>query len=269
MQKQKTLQSIWKVLLVIFFIFFSFQSLQAQKLILYTDNDSYGKVGQEKSYILARGEPAFANFFNLKVPSHYFFLTPKRDKRKITLYRRTLYDPWFNISRIAYEIKINPEEKGDYLLCIEGDDTLNQEGKLQKSFAKTVLHVEKESVWDNFCGFPLEIKPFTRPYGLKRGALFRGQILLEGKPLKEAELEIERLRLKLNIEELPKDSTGEINIPLFIKKIKTDERGYFYTNFEEEGWWVITAKVLKGVKVYGNKTYPFQMQTHLWIYVYP
>lgn len=261
--------SICKTLLIIFFISLSFQNLQAQKLILYTGNDSYVKVGQEKSYILARGEPAFANFFDLKVPSHYFLITPKGDKRKITLYRKTLYDPWFNTPRIAYEIKIKPEEKGDYLLCIEEEDTLTLEGKLQKSFAKTVIHVEREAVWDNFCGFPLEIKPLTRPYGLKRGSLFRGQILLEGKPLKEAELEIERLRLKLNLEELPKDSTGEINVPLVIKTIKTDERGYFYTNFEEEGWWVITARILKGVKMYGNKTYPFQLQAHFWIYVYP
>ncbi len=263
------MRSFWKGFLIFFFLFFSFQNLQAQKLILYTENDSYGKIGQEKRFILARGEPAFANFLDLKVPYKYFLITPKRDKRKITLYRRTLYDPWFNTPRIAYEIKIKPEEKGDYLLCIEGEDALTYEGKLEKSFTKTVFHVEKEGVWDNLCGFPLEIKPLTRPYGIKKGALFRGQILLEGKPVKEAELEIERLRLKLNLEELPKDSTGEINVPLYQKKIKTDERGYFYTNFEEEGWWVITAKVLRGVKVYGNKTYPFQLQANLWIYVYP
>jgi len=252
---------------LIFLLFVS--DLTAQILILYTDNDSYGRVGKEKIFTLAEGQPAFANFFDLKVPSHFFIITPKGERQKLTLLRKKLYDPWFNTPRIAYEIKIQPKEAGDYLLCIEGDDTLTLNGTLKRSYAKTLFHVQKETSWDRFCGFPLEIKPLTRPYGLKKGVLFRGQVLYESKPLKEIEIIVERLRFKLNPSELPKDSNEEINVPLFLKKLKTDNQGFFYTNFEEEGWWVITAKFPRGVKSYGNKMYPYELQTHLWIFVFP
>ncbi len=162
-----------------------------------------------------------------------------------------------------------PKERGDYLFCIEGEEALTREGTIQKPYLKTLFHVERETSWDRLCGFPLEIKPFTRPYGIKKKSLFRGQVLYEGKPLKEVEVVIEKLRLKLNLSEIPKDSTGEINFPLFSKKVKTDSQGFFYTNFEEEGWWVITVKFSRGFKLYGNKQYPYELQIHFWVYVFP
>lgn len=261
--------ALLKTFFIFFFLLFSFKELLAQKLILYTDNDSFGKVGFEKIWILARGEPAFANFFDLKVPQRSFLLTPKDKVEKLTLLRKRLFDPWFNTPRIAYEIRVKASERGDFLLCIEGDETLGEKNKVQKNYAKAVFHVEREFLWDRLCGFELEIKPFTRPYGLKKGALFRGQILYEGKPLKEVEVEVERLRLKLNPQELPKDSTGEINLPLFSKKVKSDDRGFFYTNFEEEGWWVLTVRFQRGIKAYGNKSYPFEILSHFWLYIFP
>jgi len=242
--------------------------LWAQKLILYTDNDSYGKVGHEKSWIIARGEPAFANFFDLKVPLKFFLLDPTGKKQKLTLLRRELFDPWFNTKRISYETRIKPETKGDYLLCVEGDDSLTSEKKVQKGYARAIFHVEREGKWDSPCGFELEIIPYTRPYGLKKGALFRGRALYEGEPLKEALIEVERLRLKLSPQEILKDSTGEVNVPIYSKKVKTDERGYFYTNFEEGGWWVLALKYPRGVKRYGNQDYPYEMAFYLWLYVF-
>jgi len=240
----------------------------ASKLILFTDNDSFGRSQQEKIWHLALGEPAFANFFDLKVPQQYFLLEPKGKREKLTLFREELFDPWFNQPRIAYSAKILVKEQGDYILCFEGEDLLVDRGKLVKPFAKTVYHVEREGAWDRLCGFDLEIKPFTRPYGLRAGALFWGQALYQGEPLTEGEVEVERLRKKLSPKALPKDSTGEVNLPIFRKTTKLDERGYFWVNFEEEGWWVITIKLPRGFKTFGNQNYPLELQSHLWIYVY-
>ncbi|MCS7150373.1 MAG: DUF4198 domain-containing protein [Caldimicrobium sp.] len=240
----------------------------ANKLILYTDNDSYGKVNQNKTWYLALGEPAFANFADIKVPSNFFLLGPAGKKEKLTLLRKELFDPWFNQRRIAYETKLSVSEPGDYILCIEGEDYLIGRGKIVKPFAKAVFHVERELNWDKPCGFDLEIKSFTRPYGLQPGALLWGQALYQGEPLSSGEIEAERLRLKLNPQALPKDSTGEVNLPIFKKRVKLDDRGYFYVNFEEEGWWVITVSLPRGTKTFGNQNYPLELQSHLWIYVH-
>jgi len=255
--------------LSLLFFFLNSTNLFAQKLILYTDNDSYGKIKQEKRFILAYGEPAFASFSNLKPPKAYFLISPKGEKKKFVLFRKELFDPWYNVKRIAYEIRLIPEESGDYLLCLEGDEALTQGGKVQKSFLKAVFHVEREGGWDRSCGFELEIQPYTRPYGLKKGALFRGKVLYQSEPLKEAEVTVERLRLKLNLKEIERDSTGEINFPIYQKRVKTDERGFFITNFEEAGWWLITVKVQRGFKRYGNQNYPYELTSELSLYVFP
>lgn len=240
----------------------------AQKLILYTDNDSYGRINQEKTWIIGYGEPGYANFFDIRVPARFFMKTPEGKTEKLTLLRRELFDPWFNQKRIAFETKITPKVKGDFLLCIEGEDTLTGRGILLKDFAKAPFHVETEEPWDAMCDFELEIRPFTRPYGLQRGVLFWGQVLYQGEPVVNGTIEAERLRLKLNPQALPLDSTREVNYPIFKKQTRLDERGYFFVNFEEEGWWVLSVSLPRGTKAYGIQRYPYELKSHLWLYVY-
>ncbi len=251
-----------------FYFFLAFSKSYASKFILYTEDDNYGKVNQEKIWILSFGNPAFGDFWNTKVPKKFFLKTPENKEEKLVLIRRELFNPWFNAPRIAYNIKVQPKIQGDYLLCLEGEDTLREE-KITTSYIKAIFHVEKEGNWDRLCGFPLEIKVFTRPYGLKKGVLFWGQVLLEGEPLTNGTIEVERLRLKLNPQKLLKASTEEINLPIYKKTVKIDERGYFFTNFEEEGWWVINSSTLRGIKLYGNKNYPHELRIQLWLYIFP
>lgn len=237
------------------------------KIILYTDNDSYGSPNQEKKWYIAYGEPAFANFYDLKVPDQFFIITPKGEKQKLTLLRRELFEPWLNQPRIAFETQILPKEKGDYLICIEGDNLLGQRS-LVRSMVKTVFHVQREEKWDNLCGFELEIKPFTRPYGLRIKSLFWGQVLFEGEPLTNGTIIVERLRTKLNPKALPLDSTQNINYPILQKTTRLDNNGYFFVNFEEPGWWLISVVTDRGVKVYGNQKLPYLLTAELWIYVF-
>lgn len=257
--------TLWGALLILL-------SLTSQvfgaKLILYTDNDSYGKRGEAKVWYLALGEPAFASFYDLKAPTQFYLLTPKGEREKLPLLRREFFDPWFNQKRIGFETRVLAKESGDYLLCFEGEDILTLRGTLQKPSAKAVFHVNEERGWNRLCGFELEIKPFTRPYGLISGALFWGQVLYRGEPLSDVEVEVERLRMRLNPLALPKDSTGEINIPVLRKTTKVDERGYFVVNFEEGGWWSITVRLPRGIKIFGNQQYSYELQTSLWIHVF-
>lgn len=256
---------IWGALLL---ILTSFSHSLGAKLILYTDNDSYGRRGETKVWYIALGEPAFSNFLDLKPPAQFFLLTPKGDREKLSLLRREFFDPWFNQKRIGYETRILPEENGDYLLCLEGEDILTVRGTLQKPTAKAVFHVYEEKGWNRLCGFELEIKPLTRPYGLRAGALFWGQVLYFGEPVSDVEIEVERLRVKLNPMALPRDSTGEINVPVLRKTTKVDERGHFVVNFEEEGWWSVNVRLPRGVKTFGNQQFSYELLTSLWIYVF-
>lgn len=254
--------------LIIFILFTS--PTYAYKLFIITLPDNYGKVKKEKLFYIGRAEPAFGVIYDLKPPQKFFLLSPNNNQTKITLLRTEYEDKALNIKRIGYQIKLIPEEKGDYYICIESDYYLTRELKLTKSFAKVPFHVEVERNWDNMCGFDLEIKPYTRPYGFNNKGIFWGQVFYKGKPLEETIVEFERFSpVFLSLEELPKDSYGDINYPYLKKTVKTNKEGFFVVSLEEPGWWVITVKKEAGVKALGNNFYPLELVNHFWIYVFP
>ena len=266
--------------ILLFFLFLPNKSF-AQKLILFTPDEKkpsvhsqvkgvdnpYGKVKAEKIFTVAYGQPAFANFLDFAPPERAFLLTQNGSVR-LTPLRKEIFDPWFNKPRIAYSLALKPDLPGDYILCIETKNMIEPGDVVRKHFAKTVFHVEKEKGWDRLCGFDLEIKPYTRPYGLVSNVVFWGRVLYQGEPISEGTITVERLRVK-PLEKLPKLRTGEINFPVLQKTTLLREDGSFFVSFEEEGWWVVSFTLRRGVITYGNQEYPFELSTHLWVYVFP
>jgi len=263
------------------FVFLLADQTVAQKLIIYSSpekspsaspqlervDNPYGKVKAEKVFTVAYGYPAFANFLDLAPPERAFLLTQNGSIR-LTPLRKEVFDPWFNKPRVAYSLALNPEFPGDYILCIETRNMIEPEEVVRRHFAKTVFHVERERGWDRLCGFDLEIKPYTRPYGLVSGVVFWGRVLYQGEPISEGTVTAERLRVK-PFEKLPKFETGEINYPVLQKTTLLRDDGSFFVSFEEEGWWVVSFNLRRGVTTYGNKDYPLELSTHLWLYVFP
>jgi cobalt/nickel transport protein len=94
-----------------------------------------------------------------------------------------------------------------------------------------------EEGWDQPVGLETEIIPLTRPYGLWTGNLFTGQVLLKGKPVPAAEVEIEYLN----------ESPGNISYiippadPYVTQVVKADENGVFSYAMPKDGWWGFAA----------------------------
>jgi hypothetical protein len=253
--------------ILIFLNFFASPS-SAYKLFIISFPDNYGKTKKEKVFYVGAAEPAFGTIYDLKPPKKFFLLPPDKKPVKITLFRTKYEDKALNLERIGYKIQLSLEVKGDHYICIESDYYLTRDLKLIKSFAKVPFHVEIEKGWDNFCGFDLEIKPYTRPYGFSDKGIFWGQVLYNYKPLSNVIVEFERFSpVFLNLEDLPKDSYGEINYPYLKKTVKTNKDGFFVVSLEKPGWWVLTVKRGAGTKTFGNTSYPVEIASHFWIYV--
>jgi len=94
-----------------------------------------------------------------------------------------------------------------------------------------------EKGWDEPVGLETEIIPMTRPYGLWTGNLFTGQVLLKGKPVPFAEVEVEYLN----------ESPGNINVvlppadPYVTQVVKADANGVFSYAMPKAGWWGFSA----------------------------
>ncbi len=93
-----------------------------------------------------------------------------------------------------------------------------------------------EQGWDQPMGLETEIIPMTRPYGLWTNNLFTGQVLLKGKPVPFAEVEVEYLN----------DSPGNISVvppsdSYVTQVVKADANGVFSYAMPRAGWWGFAA----------------------------
>lgn len=113
---------------------------------------------------------------------------------------------------------------------------------------KMIIHYTKvvvdafggEDGWDAMVGFPVEIKPLVRPYGLWTGNVFRGIVMRDGKAVPYAEIEVEYL-----------NKEGKVAIPedaFETQVIKSDANGVFCYAMPREGWWAFAA-LLDGGKM--------------------
>lgn len=118
------------------------------------------------------------------------------------------------------------------------------ENKYIVHFTKSiVLGLGGEDDWDALVGFPVEIKPLSRPFAAYTGGVFVGQVLFKGKPLPGAEVEVEywaRGRIKA-----PSDEAVT-----FV--VKADKNGVFFVGMPRPGWWGFAALVDAPVKIKGK-----------------
>lgn len=128
---------------------------------------------------------------------------------------------------------------GDYTFYVEPTPYWEPaEDKFIVHYTKVCVNaLGLEKGWDEPVGLETEIVPLTRPYGLWTGNLFTGQVLLKGKPVPFAEVEIEYLN----------ESPGNISVvippadPFVTQVVKADANGVFSYAMPKAGWWGFAA----------------------------
>lgn len=132
---------------------------------------------------------------------------------------------------------------------------------------KMIIHYTKvvvdafgsEEGWDEMVGFPVEIEPLVRPYGLWTGNAFSGIVKKKGKPVPFAEIEVE-YRNKGKKVKIPDD-------PYITQVIKADQNGVFHYVMPQAGWWSFAALVEgKALKNPEGKTVDTEWGGLIWVY---
>ena len=131
----------------------------------------------------------------------------------------------------TYQIK----RPGDYIFYVAPTPYWEPaEEKFIIHYTKSFVHgFGLEQGWDDLVGFPIEIKPLTRPYGLWAGNVFQGQVLLKGQPVPYADIEIAH-------DNRDKVAQNALD-PFHIQVIKADINGVFTYAMPKEGWWGFAA----------------------------
>ncbi|MEF8788093.1 MAG: DUF4198 domain-containing protein [Planctomycetota bacterium] len=161
----------------------------------------------------------------------------------------------------AYTAEYRVKEPGDHVFYIEPSPYWEPaEGKMIVHYTKVVVNaLGLQQGWDSMVGFPVEIKPLTRPYGLWTGNVFRGVVMRNGEPVPGAEIEVEYYN---------EGSRVEAPSSTFVTQVlKTDENGVFSYAIPREGWWGFAALVEgpEKMKAPSGKKVPVEQGGLIWV----
>jgi cobalt/nickel transport protein len=137
----------------------------------------------------------------------------------------------------TYACSYKVKAPADYVFYIEPAPYWEPaEQKMIVHYTKVVVDAfAAEEGWDDMVGFPVEIEPLVRPYGLWTGNAFRGIVKKDGKPVPFAEIEVEYW-----------NEGGEVVPPadVFVTQVvKADSHGVFSYVMPRAGWWGFAALV--------------------------
>jgi cobalt/nickel transport protein len=163
--------------------------------------------------------------------------------------------------RFTYQIR----RPGDYIFYMEPQPYWEPaEDKFIIHYTKTVVDaLEAEEGWDRPVGLPVEIIPLTRPYGLWAGNCFTGQVVMRGKPVPGAEVEVEFFN--------PKGERKAPAGPFVTQVVKADANGVFTYTMPWGGWWGFAA-LLSDPKVKlkkDGKDKEVELGGVIWVYAAP
>ncbi len=137
--------------------------------------------------------------------------------------------------KTAYKADYKIAQPGDYVFYIEPAPYWEPaEEVMIVHYTKVIVDAfAAEEGWDAMVGFPVEIEPLVRPYGLWTGNLFRGVVKKNGKPVPFAEIEVEYRNPGKKVQ-IPAD-------PYITQVIKADANGAFSYAMPKAGWWAFAA----------------------------
>ncbi len=244
---------------------------QAYFLVVVQENGpGYASVGEEVKWLLFRGEP-FQGIVRDLLPPKAFMVLPNGKSEPVALSIANIKDYATGKERRGYRPHYTPTQKGDYYLCLVSTPAFVQEiGEVWQEFTKIALHVNTETAWQRPVGLKAEIVPLSRPYGLESGALFRGCVLFQGKPVKDALIQATLYHgIFIPSEDLPSNPKGQIDFARMYPSVRTDANGLFALTLNQPGWWLISARLPQGYSTLGGQKFPFIIRASLWLYVFP
>lgn len=116
----------------------------------------------------------------------------------------------------------------------------------------------QEEGWDRAAGRKIEITPVTRPFGLYAGNVFQGMVLMNGKPLPHANVEVEFYN---------RDQVQAPNEYMVTQAVKADRSGVFTYAAPAAGWWGFAALTTADFKLKKDgKDKPVEIAGVIWVY---
>ncbi len=147
---------------------------------------------------------------------------------------------------------------GDHIFCLIPEPYWEPADSFYiKQNTKVIVNVGGEpGAWMEPVGLPTEIVPLSKPYDRWTGNVFQGVVMLNGKPVPGAEIEIEYMNHKplLDKNAFAKEAAVEAPQDAFVlQTIFADASGVFTFGIPRAGWWGFAALDLDPDYTYKDK----------------
>lgn len=157
---------------------------------------------------------------------------------------------------------------GDHIFVLEPEPYLEPEEDVYiQQFTKLIVNVGGvPGEWAEPQGLPVEIQPLGKPYANWTGGVFRAVILADGKPVPQAEVEIEYLNHSVDIAHNAFGTKEHVAAPqASFKSLTTyaDAQGIVTIGLPRAGWWGIAALDIGSSKIHNGK--PLSQDAVLWV----
>ena len=162
---------------------------------------------------------------------------------------------------VAYEAvlpKTVVRSMGDYVFVLVPSPYLEKEEDAYiQQITKLVVNVGGvPGNWAAPVGLPAEIVPFDKPYANWAGGVFRGQVLSGGKPVENAELEVEYLNHEPEMKANTFKEKAAVKAPndcMATMGANANAQGEFTIGLAKAGWWGVCALGAGPEKEYQGK----------------
>ncbi|UFH50383.1 DUF4198 domain-containing protein [Pseudomonas sp. KNUC1026] len=171
----------------------------------------------------------------------------------------------------AYRAEIPKEllrPLGDHIFVLEPEPYLEEEeGMYIQQFAKLIVNTGGvPGDWAEPQGLPVEIQPLSKPYANWTGGVYRAMVLADGKPVPNAEVEIEYINHSVDIQKNAFGKDDYVKAPQAAFKSLTtyaDNEGVVTIGLPRAGWWGIAALNIGSTKTFNGK--PLSQDAILWV----
>ncbi len=229
--------------------------------------NGYAALGKPVTWQYFWGHPYELIAFDAEPPQVHA-VTPDGARVDVEPEPTAMLDPESGAERRAFTFSYVPEAIGDHWIVLESPPYLVKEGKAVQHYVKQCLHVMAEVGWDRRLGLPIEVVPLTRPYGLEAGFAFTARAYLDGEPLADAMVKIEKLNgFFVPAEALPTDQFGREDVPMITRTAKTGPLGCVTYTLDEPGWWMISVAAESGTVEIKGTRYARGLRGGLWVHV--
>ncbi len=237
-------KSVW-CLLGVLMIMLTAATASGHFQMIYTPESALEKGGEIDLKLVFTHPFEAGHTMDMGTPEQFFVIHKGKRKDLLNTLKPMTWKSLTNSGK-AFETSFKVRGMGDNIFCLVPSPYYekSEDIYIQQVTKMVVNSAGLPTDWDAEVGLPAEIVSLDKPYALWTGNVFRGIVKSDGKPVADAEIEVEYMNHRPLLDQNAFDANAEVEAPqdaFVTMTIKSDADGEFVFGIPKAGWWGFCA----------------------------